>query len=195
LLGLTEQQNGVFELPQEPFLYAGSISVADRLDARVMKLGNVLTRNFGLKGLFNLDFIDDGDGIWALEINPRYSASVEVLEYAFGENSLAMHMAAFDPTFQGPRKWATPRGERYVAKQIVYAARDSIVSSGIARLQRTWNIEGLLPVLADIPFTGTRILRGQPVVTVIAEGPSKEQVQRLLEERVRAVKRRFAESE
>jgi predicted ATP-grasp superfamily ATP-dependent carboligase len=195
MLGLTEQQSGVSELPEEPFLYAGSISLADKLDARVMELGNVLTRRFGLKGLFNLDFIDDGDGIWPLEINPRYSASVEALEYALGENFLALHMAAFDPTFQGPRKWAIFRGQICVAKQIVYAARDSIVSWEIARLQQCWNVEGLLPVLADIPFTGTRILRGQPVVTVIAKSPIREQVQRLLKERVRAVKKRLAETE
>ena len=189
LLGVTEQQSGVSELPEEPFLYSGSsISLSHGCDAELMALGNVLAQEFRLLGLFNLDFIDDGHRIWPLEINPRYSASVEVLEHSQGKNFLTMHVAAFDPDFQGEGNCRLSKCPRHVAKKVIYATCDCMVTPEMERLRRAWNVERLLPCLADIPRCGDRILRGQPVATVIADGTSDEEVQRLLEERAKAVK-------
>src|SRR5207237_1412289 len=100
LLGVTEQLSGISELPEEPFLYSGSrTTLSPKLDFELKELGDVLTRDFRLLGLFNLDYVDDGCRIWPLEINPRYSASVEVLEHAQGKNFLAMHVVVCDPDF------------------------------------------------------------------------------------------------
>ena len=189
LLGVTEQQSGVPELPEEPFLYSGSrMSYSPRWNVELTELGNVLTRDFRLLGLFNLDFIDDGRRMWALEVNSRYSASVEVLEYSQGKNFLTMHAAAFDPDFQGDGTCRISKCLRYVAKKVVYATYDCNVAPEMGRLRKSWNVERLLPCLADIPRLGDRILRGQPVTTVIAEGTSNEEVQQVLEERVNAVR-------
>ncbi|MCP6769277.1 hypothetical protein NL529_30960, partial [Klebsiella pneumoniae] len=42
----------------------------------------VLAFASGMNGLFGLDFLKCGDQIFPLELNPRYPASVEILEYS-----------------------------------------------------------------------------------------------------------------
>jgi predicted ATP-grasp superfamily ATP-dependent carboligase len=186
LLGVTEQNSGAPEIPEEPFLYAGSdvSSPIDWDDDILCDLGRKLTQSFGLRGLFNADFADYYS---LLEINPRYSASVEVLEHCQGKNFLAMHVAEFDAEYAGPIKCWISKGTYSIAKRVVYAACDCVVTPELERLRRSWNAERLLPCLADIPRAGEIIRRGQPVVTVIAEGPGVE-IQRLLNSRVEAVK-------
>lgn len=189
LLGVTDQQSGVPNLPEEPFLYGGSeVSYASSEEAEVLeRLGDVLTREFNLRGLFNVDFVDDGWRIWPLEVNPRYSASMEVLEHSLGRNFLALHAAEFNPSFQCRRDCSISSRPRHAAKRVVYARSECVVTAGLNQLRAAWNLEARLPYLADIPRSGDRILRGQPVVTVIADGASDDEVQRILQDRVKAV--------
>jgi predicted ATP-grasp superfamily ATP-dependent carboligase len=112
---------------------------------------------------------------------------VEVLEHSQGTNFLTMHVAAFDPDFPGDAKCQRSKCLRHVDKKVVYAACDCIVTPQMEQLRRDWNCERLLPCLADIPRIGDRILRGQPVVSVIAEGSSDEEVKQILKERISAV--------
>jgi predicted ATP-grasp superfamily ATP-dependent carboligase len=190
-LGFTEQQSGVADLPDQPFLYAGSATsnVPRNIDGeyreRLEDLGSLLAREFGLRGLFNVDMVGDH---WLLEVNPRYSASVEVLEHSRGENFLAMHVAAFDPNFQVEKRCWISKSSSHVAKQVVYATDDCLVTPELHRLRKAWNVERLLPSLADIPRPGDHMLRGQPIVTVIAEGSNDEEAQRLLYARAMAVR-------
>ena len=188
VVGMTDQQCGLIDFPNQPFLYAGSALAGSSEFDLIEELGKVVAVEFGLRGFFNVDYIDHGISIFPLEINPRYSASVEILEHSRGTNFLAMHVAEFDPDFQGETRCWISRCPRHVAKRIVYAPCDCTVTPELNRLRRKWNVELLLPCLADIPHSGDRILRGQPVVTVIAEGASDAAVQQVLEERVNAVK-------
>ena len=48
------------------------------------KLGTVLAQAFRLVGLFGVDGVLDAERFWPVEVNPRYTASVEVLEGATG---------------------------------------------------------------------------------------------------------------
>lgn len=187
LLGVTRQSCGVPEIPEVPFLYGGSATVQEDWEylLGLKDLGESVAKNFGLRGLFNIDFV----GGYSVEINPRYSASIEILEHTQARNFLTMHVAAFDAGIRGEKKCWVSKRPRHVAKRIVYATSDCIVTPYMERLRKSWNIERLLPCLADVPRNGDRIHRGQPVATVIVEGASDQEVQRLLEERVTAVQR------
>ena len=48
------------------------------------RIGEVISGEFGLRGLFGVDAIKRQDSIYPVEANPRYTASVEVLELALG---------------------------------------------------------------------------------------------------------------
>ncbi|HEY2156423.1 MAG TPA: ATP-grasp domain-containing protein, partial [Isosphaeraceae bacterium] len=79
-------------------LYRGSIGpLPVRSEARqtVARIGDALAAAFGLRGLFGVDMKLDGVTPWPVEINPRYTASVEVLEEALGVSLLAEHARAF----------------------------------------------------------------------------------------------------
>jgi uncharacterized protein len=189
LLGVTSQHSGVSGLSDEPFLYAGSAVFDSQAgeSSRLKELGEVLTRDFALRGLFNVDYVHDGRQIWPLEVNPRYSASMEVLEYSLGKNILALHLAEFESSPQFSLGFSRSPRPRHVVKRIVYAARACTVTPGLNQLRSAWNVEARLPSLADIPRSGDRILRGQPVATVIVDGASPDEVERVLVERVKAV--------
>ena len=54
-----------------------------------------MSKAAGLRGLFGVDFVLR-DGIpWPVEVNPRYTASVEVLEFAAGIRALTLHRSIF----------------------------------------------------------------------------------------------------
>jgi predicted ATP-grasp superfamily ATP-dependent carboligase len=97
LLGATRQLLGSdFGLTSE-FLYAGSIGpLVLRPDehAKLQRLGDLLAEQFRLVGLFGIDFIRTPAEIWLLEVNPRYTASVEILERTSGRHFIALHAAA-----------------------------------------------------------------------------------------------------
>ena len=93
LLGVTRQLVGT---TGSPFAYRGSIgpiSLSSRPTGMLSELGWVLASSFPLIGLFGVDFILRDDDIWPVEVNPRYTASVEVLELALGRSLLAEHLA------------------------------------------------------------------------------------------------------
>ncbi len=87
LLGATRQLVGESWLHAAPFHYCGSIGP---LDSRLIeqpsleKLGRLLASECCLKGLFGVDGVLQNGTFWPVEINPRYTASVEVLEHAKG---------------------------------------------------------------------------------------------------------------
>ena len=82
--------------------------------------GSLLTRKCGLRGLFGVDGIFYDGAFWPVEVNPRYTASVEVLEYTLGFSAMAWHRAAFVPSV--PRPAPSDKSSPYVGKAVLFAA-------------------------------------------------------------------------
>jgi len=184
LLGATKQLVGRDFQLERLFLYVGSmgpVALDDETLAQICRLGNVLAERFGLAGLFNVDLIQNSDGFWALEVNPRYSASVEVLERASGFHSIERHLAACEAG-QLPEPGFVA-SEQCVGKAVVYAMHDGAVPGRFDAVMSEWNTDAAWPVLADLPCLGERIKRGQPVVTVFASGQSLGEVEAELRRR------------
>jgi predicted ATP-grasp superfamily ATP-dependent carboligase len=170
LLGVTQQLVGEPWLHAARFQYCGSVgplSPGPVLLARLDLLGNVLTDSFGLRGLFGVDGVVRGGGFFPVEINPRYTASAEVLEYATGLGALAWHRRAFDPASPAP---SLPGPGQTVGKAILFAReRLTFPPSG------PWQAELCeidtpreTPRYADLPHAGDRIEAGRPVLTFFA---------------------------
>src|SRR5262249_25634739 len=64
-------------------------------------IGRLLVKSLGLRGLFGVDFVLEGGRPWVVEVNPRYTASVEILELAGHRSFLREHAAAFDRDCSG----------------------------------------------------------------------------------------------
>jgi predicted ATP-grasp superfamily ATP-dependent carboligase len=177
LLGVTYQLIGESWLHAAPFRYCGSIGPIDPTPPQreaLERLGHALAKSCRLRGLFGVDCVLRGDIPWPVEVNPRYTASVEVLEYALGISALPQHAAVFGhfPSAQlpAPRLGTT----QWIGKAILFA-RTSLIFPH----EGPWcsHLEAgaaprAMPDFADIPSPGQQIELGSPILTFFARAGS-----------------------
>ncbi len=184
-LGMTRQFVG---RPSGRFAYRGSLGpwpVEEGVRGRSEALGRVVGSAFGLVGLFGIDLVLRDGQVWPIEVNPRYTASVEVLEWASGTSLLREHLRAFGRVVPG----AGPgRAEGFVGKAILHA--DRACRSPMTPIGPIADA-GRFPEIADVPWPGTDFRRGEPILTVFARGDSPEGCRRALAVRLRAWRRRI----
>jgi predicted ATP-grasp superfamily ATP-dependent carboligase len=195
LIGATRQILGRDVGLPLPFLYVGSIGpllLSDAESARLHSLAEILVERFGLVGLFNIDFVRQDDRLWIIEVNPRYSASMEIVERVFDVKLMEWHLQACE---SGSRpSFASPTVQRHAGKMVVYARQHGIVPPSLDELTRDWNTDPHWPNLADLPQTGETFHAGQPVVTVLAHGDSSQSVTDQLRHRTTMIEKLLADS-
>ncbi len=179
LLGVTEQLVGESWLHAAPFRYCGSIGPLPVRSPflRVWEdCGNALTKTFEMRGLFGIDTICRGDVPYPVEVNPRYTASVEVLEYATGLSALSSHRQVFQP--EAPVVPARPVPASVVGKAILFA-REAVTFPADGPWMPTLRCPGHiwdLPAFADIPLAGDKVPPGRPVLTFFARADTAAEV-------------------
>ena len=183
LLGVTKQFVGLATVHAGPFSYCGSVGPIELSETQTSQLNNVgaaVTKRFGLKGLFGIDFISSNEYFWPTEINPRYPASAEVFDFAWGISTIGLHCRAFD---EGIEKITIPIPDtpKFVGKQILFAA-DNVTIPDLNHLKSNTK-SNEPPFVADIPATGTKIEKAHPVCTILASGKTLEACQQQLENR------------
>jgi predicted ATP-grasp superfamily ATP-dependent carboligase len=167
VLGLSRQLVGRAEFGARGFRYCGSLvgpglfAAEEALRRRAEALATAVARTFGLVGLNGLDFIARAGRPWPIEVNPRFSASMELFERSANLSLFALHAEAC--TGRLP-VGGTPSLDRVHGKAIVFARRD-VTPAGT----RDWLGD---PALADLPRPGEPIARGRPICTVFASGPN-----------------------
>jgi uncharacterized protein len=177
LLGVSQQLVGEEWLHAARFRYCGSVGPVEIPAATrqtLQQVGRVLARECFLRGLFGVDSILRDGVPWLVEVNPRYTASVEVLEYATGASLLPWHRHAFETTAVRPALVPGPSKD-ILGKAVYFAPGDlSFPHEGpwmaaVSR-DRNPNLQELtgLPAFADIPDPGQRIAAGRPVLTFFA---------------------------
>lgn len=177
-LGLTRQLIGIPWLNSSGFHYCGSVGPVEpsaRLSSHLEHLGNTLAAGCPLKGLFGVDGIIRDDVFWPVEVNPRYTASVEILEYATRLCALAHHRKAFDATL--PDAPAVVPTQEVLGKAILYAKTTfQFPDQGPWRdvVESPCPIEEM-PAYADIPPPGEEIDAGKPILTLFARGKSVDE--------------------
>jgi predicted ATP-grasp superfamily ATP-dependent carboligase len=180
LLGVTQQLIGTTWLHADGFKYAGNIGPAEVsaiARSALLLCGQQLMTAAGLRGVFGVDFILHEDAPAVVEVNPRYPASVEVLEHATG-NAVFECLAPHPPSPRG-------RGGPVIGKAIYYAPhRLAFPGTGLWDQDLTGPFEPWrVPALADIPHPGTAIEKGWPVLTILETGSSPEAVRERLQSR------------
>lgn len=197
-----------------PFVYAGStgpIAVAPRWVESLDQLGRSLTA-MGVRGLFGADVIVDRSGRgWLLEVNPRWTASSELVERSMRRRGMipadrSLISIARDAFFGGLRDSlaaiddaAGETEERSIHfKRIVYARRDvQIDRTALAPLTSSGGDERYSIELCDLPVDGSGIRRGDPILTLVAtvqqsaDHPGSAQWPRQLRSHVRAIQQQL----
>jgi uncharacterized protein len=164
-LGVSTQLVGKAAFGASGFRYCGNIlqPYADDLFTSACALAQAIAAEFGLVGVNGVDFIARGGVPYTIEVNPRWSSSMELVEQAYGMSMFALHAAACErgalPAFDLA---SARRSLPAFGKAIVFAREDSM-----ARDTRSWLTD---PTVRDVPHPGERIARGQPICTVLATG-------------------------
>ena len=172
VIGLTLQLIGHPEFGATGYCWCGNILPLPMENDKsrcvldgVEKMVSLLTRHFGLKGVGGIDIIisDGPDGQprpFLVEINPRYTASMELIEWGYGLNIYSLHIDAFNgylPEFSLTGHLDGP----FFGKAIVFARNAAVIPDTGGWSQRGWR---------DIPYPGDEINKGRPVCTVFARG-------------------------
>jgi predicted ATP-grasp superfamily ATP-dependent carboligase len=186
LLGITRQLIAESWTGARDFQYCGSLvpwNLPLVATADLTQLGQVLRTQFRLCGLFGIDFIFDGERVWLIEVNPRVTAAVEVVERITGNNLLAEHLAAFKFHSDPLRQIAKPAA----GKVILYAKQPLTISRVLSEKLLADARPRHSPQLADIPNPDTSIAVGEPILSMLADGTDIATVERELRERVAAL--------
>jgi len=179
LLGVSEQLVGRRAFGARGFVWCGNVAPPRLPPAERDALGRAATGicahvagAFGLRGVFGVDLVWDGELAWVIEVNPRPTASLETIAAAYGVRPFAAHVEACGGRMPAPPSLAGPVAA--AGKAIVYASEDVRVPD-----TRDWVDRGI----RDVPHPDEQIPTGDPVCTLIATGPSPATVLAGLEAR------------
>jgi predicted ATP-grasp superfamily ATP-dependent carboligase len=126
-------------------------------------LAQTVAEAFGLVGVNGVDFIAREGTPHTIEVNPRWSASMELAERAYGISVFKAHAEACAAgTLPAFDLGHARRNQPAVGKAIVFARCNVTVGD-----TRRWIEDARV---RDVPHPGERISTGQPVCTVMAEG-------------------------
>lgn len=147
-------------------------------------LAGLVAADFGLVGVNGVDFMSRDGVPLLLEVNPRWSSSVELAERAFGMTCFSTHV---DACAQGrlPAFDCAVALERSAAfgKAIVYARHDGAMGD-----TATWLDD---PDVRDVPRSGQSFRSGQPICSVFASAADSSACYRLLVSGAERVYARF----
>jgi uncharacterized protein len=176
VLGVTEQLVGQRAFGVRGYRWCGNV-VPPRLSAgeRVALLGEAraicscLSAAFALRGLFGVDLIWDGERAWAIEVNPRPTASLEAIEAACGVRVFAAHLQGC----AGELPSVEIGGGRAAGKAVLFATEDVTIGESVRWLERG---------VRDVPHPGERIAAGHPICTVMTTATTPQDAVAGLEE-------------
>jgi uncharacterized protein len=124
-----------------------------------------LASAFGLRGLFGVDLVWDGERAWVVEVNPRPTGSLECVEAAHELAVFAAHLDGCAGHLPSIAPAPTPR--RAAGKAILFATRDVRVGD-----TRGWPARGI----RDVPHPREGIAAGHPICTLVSVQGSPEDV-------------------
>ncbi|MDH5541891.1 MAG: ATP-grasp domain-containing protein [Nitrospinota bacterium] len=175
LLGVTRHLNGYVAFRQPEFSFGGILYPAvidDDADVMLEEFGKLAGDASGLRGFWGADFILGVDKrIWLLEINPRPTASLELIAKEHGIDIVSLQGESVRGGKDKHERLVQKPG-RFSGTAVCYAEDDLIFASpGI------WFEKGG----RDLPYHGEAVKKGEPVLSLYAESGSAEGVMQKME--------------
>lgn len=148
-----------------PFVYHGALGPwpAPGLQAAFDHALRRLVPAFGLRGLFSLDAVVVGGLPHLLEVNPRPSHTMVLHDDAWPGGLMRAHVEACGGRLPAAAPIAPAAGLRGV--ETVHVRRRLVVDARLADALAS------LPHVQDLPRPGTRCAPGDPLCSVVADGP------------------------
>ena len=162
--------------PSAPYRYGGAAGPLEPRRSLQVPAGLAdLATALDLRGLASADFLDDGENLWLLEINPRPGATLDVFDDD-ADPLIQRHLSAV-----AGRAATAPILKPPKAAAVVYAKRRLIAPD------QPWP-----EWVSDRPTPGIAVPDGAPLCTIHAEGETIAGAKTLLSERTRRI-HEFAE--
>jgi len=152
-----------------------SCTFSPELSADMIKTAEKAVSRSGCVGSVGVDFIIN-ESAWAIEINPRFQATLDTVEMATGCSVFEMHVNACRGVI--PDKMPVPK--QYAVRKILFAERNLVART---------NLKDLAPLIADIPHVGTEIEEGCAVVSVYGTGATRKDALDMLDKIIRKMHR------
>ncbi len=164
---------------QSNFHFQGAITkkLAPQLEMELIRLGDLLRKQH-LRGLIGVDFILKEDRqLVILEVNPRYTATMELYEEQWGQPLVGCHIN----TFRGIKcPLVSYNPQQLSGKQIVYTDQTVTVSNKLL-IELTELVDAKNFQLSDIPHPGTVIESEQPLLTIQGKGKTVKELKQDLD--------------
>uniref|UniRef100_A0A7C3MBP5 ATP-grasp domain-containing protein n=1 Tax=Archaeoglobus fulgidus TaxID=2234 RepID=A0A7C3MBP5_ARCFL len=158
------------EMNASGFRYSGNLTplvVKEETRKELERLAVEAVELFGLNGSVGVDFVL-ADKPYILEINPRFQGSLDSVEWSCDVNIFRMHADAFEGKL--PPK---PKPKRFALRSILFAPEKVKVRENLAGN----------PFFADVPDKGEIYQKNDPLVSILASGNSREEVEGKILER------------
>lgn len=165
------------------FLYSasiGPIQISESLTGKISRMGEIVASACGLRGWFGIDFILNQDQAWLIEVNPRYTASMEILERAGGCSLFHRHLAAFKSDACDASRAACDFDGGMLGKQYVFWKQRQPLRISLELQRQLIDFGESDGFVTDIPQLGTRIEPDAPLCTVWASAVDRDGVRRQL---------------
>jgi predicted ATP-grasp superfamily ATP-dependent carboligase len=161
LCGSSRQLAGESALGAGGFSWCGNIMPFERekyqrdaIEGELQRAAGEIASYFGLRGAASADFMYDRGRLWFLEINPRISASFELVEQLYGVNIFSLHLDALEGRLP-PKRGGLLNGP-FRGKGIIYSP---------ANLTAPDTGEWYNRARRDIPRPGSPLPEGAPICT------------------------------
>lgn len=194
LVGASRQLIGVTAWHALPYAYCGSVDVdpqtiPDDLGDQWNRIGTLLAGTLGLRGVVGVDAIVTPSGrLVVVEVNPRPTASMELVDRRTGSALAADHLAACG--IVTGRGSPAPSGGRW-AKGILRAASlteiDDRLCDRLDRFNSAWSHGDGWPAIADLPRAGTVVPSNAPCISLFAVADTGRKARHLLDQRMEVV--------
>lgn len=160
-IAVNEQLIGVPWAGAKGFRYSGNITPLASPQCAIAEMAEEIISKLGLWGSNGVDFLLTEKGPVVVEVNSRFQGSLDTVELSGGKNVFQSHLQSFGGRL--PERPAPPSCS--AGRIILYAPCDLIIE---VDLVRDWT--------ADVPGNGSRIAADDPILSILAQGSSRDDV-------------------
>jgi len=148
---------------EKSYGFSGAITpFCHPLEDEIIKTAETAAALSGCVGSVGVDFIAGEKEFWAIEINPRFQATMDIIELSFGVNIFNLHidacMGILPPPYENNAK-------KYTTRRVIFADRDIMVKDDLCEFY---------PQIADIPRIGTVIEDGSAILSAYGTGSTRD---------------------
>ncbi|MDD3976988.1 MAG: ATP-grasp domain-containing protein [Methanomicrobium sp.] len=147
------------------------------MEKEIVKTAEKIVSLSGCIGSVGVDFIAGEDSFYAIEINPRFQATMDIVEKSYGINLFNAHMSACTGLLPHPD---IRRAKQYTARKVLFAPKDIVVKDDLSVFS---------PDIADIPLIGTEIEEGCAVVSIYGFGSTRSDALESLDKTIKDIGR------